>query len=241
MVAEVAIVADLVDNLYVQKFNRIFTHKTFQLLAILVFLTIILVASTILRPDVFQNLFSKVKTFGLEVYSGELWKEKSQARVFMEDGSLKISFQITADDRKVLQTFNQKIGLKDEYLDGIAVKLDAVTTQKLQDFLPVQLVLQIDSDSIRFQSGLVTGFASSLVSETKEFATESGKLKYVQYSPTEFQLKITEPYPLIKYATSSGQFVLSDKLLQVYPILERVGTIEMSVNGKSLSGEVKLK
>ncbi len=140
-----------------------------------------------------------------------------------------------------MQTFNQKIGLKDEYLDGIAVKLDAVTAQKLQDFLPLHLVLQIDSDSIRFQSGLVTGFASSLVSETKEFATESGKLKYVQYSPTEFQLKITEPYPLIKYATSSGQFVLSDKLLQVYPILERVGTIEMSVNGKSLSGEVKLK
>lgn len=220
-----------------QKFKQIIIHKTFLLFLVLIVLTSILAATTFFRPD----LFGKIKVYALDIYSGKLWKEKSTARVFLEEGSLKIVFDIADEDKANLGKYNNKIGVSSAYLEGLAFKIDDNSQKKLNSFLPLHLDLQIMPDEINFQSGIVPGFASSLVTETKEIATESGKLKFAQYSQNEFQLEIVDPSPLLKYATSSGQFVLSEKLLQLYPILERVGTIKMSVNGKSVSGEVRLK
>ncbi len=204
-------------------------------------LTSILVLTTILRPDVFQEMFSKINVFASDIASGKLWKEKSQARVYLADGSLKVNFQISTVDQSAVKAFNQKLGVSDEYLQGVAIKIDSESQQKLQSFLPVNLTLEIEDDRIIFQNGIIAGFASSLVTKTMEYATGSSKLKISHYSPTEFLLDITDPEPLLQEATASGKFVLSDKLLPLYPILERVSTIEMSVNGKSVSGEVKLK
>lgn len=220
-----------------QKFKQIITHKTFLLFLVLIVLTCILAATTFFRPD----LFDKLRIYATNIYSGNLWKEKSTARVFSESGDLKIQFKIVSADEKNLQIFNQKLGVSRDYIDGISLDLDAASMKKIEQFLPIDLNLVITPESISYKSGIVPGFASSLVTETKEFATDSAKLKLSQYSAAEFKLEIVDPEPLIKYATTSGQFVLSDKLLPLYPILARVGTIEMSVNGKSLSGEVKLK
>jgi hypothetical protein len=225
----------------VQKFRQILTHKTFQLFSILVVLISILALTTIFRPDVFQEMFSRIGIFAADLKSGKMWKEKSQAKLFVEEGSLKINFQITPEDEKSLKFFNQKLGVSDSYLQGIALKIDEATQKKLQSFLPVHLDLQIGEDKIMFDSGILTGFASSLVTETTEFATGSSKLKMSQYSPTQMEVDINQPEPLLQYATSSGQFVLSDKLQPLYPILGRVSAIKMSVNGKSVSGKVKIK
>ncbi len=227
-------------NFFIQA-KTLLTYKTFQLFLVLVVLTSILILTTFLRPDIFQEMFSKISVFASDITTGRLWKEKSQAELFMEDGLLKVNFQISPDDQPAIKIFNQKLRVSEDYLQGIALKIDRDSEQKLQSYLPLNLILDIETDRITFQSGLVPGFVSSFVTETKEIATGSSKLKLSQYSPTEFALEIRDPEPLLQYATASGQFVLSDKLSPVYPILERISTIEMSVNGKSLSGEVRLK
>lgn len=224
-----------------RKVVGIFKNKTFLLLAVLVVLTIFLVVTTILRPEVFQQTFKKLQSFASDISTGKLWREKSQARVFIEDESLKVAFTISPDDQPNLKLFNQKLAIGEAYLDGIALKLDTQSIKKLEPFLPLELIIQIEPERIEFQNGIVPGFASSLVTETTELSTGSARLKMVRYSQTEYSLEIADPEPLLQQATASGQFVLSDKLLQLYPILERVSTIEMNINGKSVSGEVKLK
>jgi hypothetical protein len=108
----------------VQKLKRILTHKTFQLLVVLAILTTILVTTTILRPDIFQQAFNKLAVLASDITSGRIWKEKSQARVFIEDGALKIAFTITPEDQITLKKFNQKLAIGDDYLDGLAFKLE---------------------------------------------------------------------------------------------------------------------
>lgn len=197
--------------------------------------------TTFFRPQLLIGSFNRLKVLAGDIYQGKVFAEKSTARVFTESGKVNIQFKIVKSDRNALTQFNQKLGVGEEYLKGISLDLDDVTIKKLADFLPLDLTLLVTPDKVDVKSGIVPGFASSLITETKEFSTGSGKLKMSQFSSSEFKLEIADPEPLLKYATESGQFVLSDKLIPLFPILARVGTIEMSVNGKSVSGNIKVK
>lgn len=224
-----------------QKLKNLLTHRTFLLFLVLIVLTGVLAVTTFLRPQLLIGSFNHLKVLAGDIYQGKVFAEKSTARVFTESGKVNIQFKIVKNDKNALSQFNQKLGVGEEYLEGISLDLDDATIKRLEDFLPLDLTLLVTPDRVDFKSGIVPGFVSSLVTETKEFSTGSARLKLSQYSAAEFKLEITDPEPLLKYATSSGQFVLSDKLWPLYPILARVGTIEMLVNGKSVSGEVILK
>jgi hypothetical protein len=225
----------------VQKLKNLLTHRTFLLFLVLTVLTGFLAVTTFFRPQLLIGSFNRLKDLGGDIYQGRVFAEKSSARVFTESTKVNIQFKIVKNDKSALSQFNQKLGVGEEYLKGIVLDLDDVTIKKLEDYLPLDLTLEVTPDRVNFKSGIVPGFVSSLVTETKEFSTGSGKLKMSQFSSSEFKLEITEPEPLLKYATESGQFVLSDKLLPLFSILARVGTIELLVNGQSVSGGINVK
>ncbi len=224
-----------------QKLKNLLTHRTFLLFLVLIVLTVVLAVTTFFRPQIFIETFNHLKNLTQDLYDGRVFAEKSTARVFIENNKLNIEFKVASKDKVALSQINQKLGSEDAYLEGVSIGLDETSIKKLANFLPLELDLQITPDRVEFRSGIVPGFASSLITETKEFSTGSATLKMSQYSASEIKLNITDPEPLLRYATESGKFVLSDKLLPLFPILARVGTIEMSVNGKSVSGEVAFK
>lgn len=224
-----------------QQLKKIFKSKTVLLFLALIILTILLAEETFYNPKVFSRTFDDLKVLATKLYEGNVFKEKSSAKIWTENQSLKFKFQITSNDKAAINQFNQKLGIGNEYLDGISLDLDPETIKELNNFLPVDVTVKITPESINFSNGGTSGIVSSLVGDAKEYSTGSGKLRYRQSLDTEFQLEITDPEPLLKDATASGKFVLSDKLQPLFPILARVGTIEMNVSGKSVNGNISLK
>lgn len=224
-----------------QKLKQIFIHKTFWLFITLIVLTGVLGVTTYFHPKVFNQTYTSIKSLIGQVYEGNVFKEKSNVRIWIENDDLKTHFTIISEDQDALNDFNQKLGIADDYLKGVSVTLDQASIKKLSEFVPIELDLKITSSGFTFSNGIIQGFASSLIRESKEYSSGSGKLKLEQYSATEYDVKIDEPGPLLQAATASGKLTMSDKLLPLFPILHRVSTIEIKVNGKSVSGEVTLK
>ncbi len=221
--------------------SLLITHKTIFLLSLLILLTSILVLTTFFRPQLFGGVFNHLGVFAQQLYQGNVFAEKSTAKIWTEGNNLKIEFILTEDDKQKMQSFNNNLGVKEDYLEGISLELDPESIKKINEFLPVNLGLTIEPKKVSFGSSILPTFVSSLVKDSKEFATEGGKLSFTKSSESEFQLKLDNPQPLLQYATESGQIMMSDKLQLLFPIMDRVGTIEMLVNGKSISGEVRLK
>lgn len=196
--------------------------------------------TTLFKPQLFGGFFNRLGVLAQQVYQGGVFTEKSSAKLWTENNSLKLSFALTKEDQSKMKQFNNNLGVGDDYLEGISLELDPESIQKLSEFLPVNIVLTIEPKKVTFGSSILPTFASSLIKETKEFSTGEGKLKFIKSSDSEFQLVLENPDPLVQYATASGQIVLSDKLRLLFPIMDRVGTIEMLVNGKSISGSIGL-
>lgn len=217
------------------------THKTIFLFGLLILLTGILVLTTLFRPQLFGGVFNRFGVLAQQIYQRNIFAEKSSIKLWTENTALKLEFSLTKEDKQKMQVFNKNLGIGNDYLQGISLELDPESIQKLSEFLPVNVALTIEPKRISFASSILPTFASSLIKENKEFATEGGKLKFSKSSDSEFQLVMEDPRPLLKYATESGQIMMSDKLHLLFPILDRVGTIEMLVNGKSVSGSIEIK
>lgn len=221
--------------------SLLITHKTIFLLVLLILLTSILVLTTFLRPQLLGGFFNRVGVIAQQIYQRNVFTEKSTVKVWTEEKALKLEFNITREDKQKMQSFNKNLNIDDDYLKGVSLELDDESIQRLKEFLPLNIALTIEPNKVTFGSSILPTFASSLIKETKEFATGEGKLKFTKSTDTEFQLILENPKPLLQYATESGKVMMSDKLHLLFPILDRVGTIEMLVNGKSVSGEIRLK
>lgn len=232
-----------------QRLKNLFkTRKTVLLILLLSILTGFLTLSTLYNPRVLNQAISNVKSVSTEVSdqvtnvsSGEIFREKSTARVWAEGSQLRVQFKVVPEDKVAMAEFNQKLGVDDDYLDGISFELDQESIVRLSNLLPLDLTLSVTGGSLKFDNGVLPGFTSSLITDTIEIATGSGKLNLKRHSASEFTLDVEDPAPLLHHAVTSGQLVLSDKLAQMFPILERVSTIELRVNGKSVNGSFNLK
>lgn len=215
--------------------------RSLILSGVLLLLIIALGFQIYLNPQFLVQAYQKEVVLAQQIRSGELWAQKSTAKVWVDGQSLKLQFDVVDRDKPMLEQFNQNLGTNDDYLKGISVDLDPQTIQFLQQFTPITLTLKITDHQIGFKSSEIPGFASSFIKDEKQFATESGNLDLKISSNDEFQLNIQDPEPLVKYATHSGQLNLSSKLNPLFPLLERVSTIRMMVNGKSINGVLNLK
>ena len=119
--------------------------------------------------------------------------------------------------------------------------IDENMKNALSQNLPVDLKLTVLEKSLSFNSNLVSGLQNPLGKSDFEFATGSSKLNLQYSDSSKYQLKIEDPFDLLNYATASGKLTASSKLEGLFKSLPKVATIEVNVNGKSISGKIGLR
>ena len=167
--------------------------------------------------------------------------ESSTADVFIEDGYLRFTFKIDNNDKLKVIEFNRRLGVGGDYLDGVSIKLDPDSLNRLQPMLPVHVKLDFDDSKVSFSSQASNLLSPGFSGQNYNIATGSGKLGFQAKDAQNFELQIQDPEPVLQYATGSGQLHLSTKLNPLFPILEKVSSINLTVNGKNVQGEMRLK
>jgi hypothetical protein len=167
--------------------------------------------------------------------------EASTAEFFIQEGYLKFNFKVTNNDKLKAIEFNRRLGVGGDYLEGISFKLDPDSLNKLQPIMPIHVNLNIDDDKVTFSSKGSNLLSPGFSGQNYNIATGSGKLSFQAKDSQSFDLQIQDPEPVLQYATGSGQLHLSSKLNPMFPILQKVATIKVSVDGKNVNGEVTLK
>jgi hypothetical protein len=166
--------------------------------------------------------------------------QKSQVNLTTDNQSINASFKIAQKDQANVTAFSQNLGVSEEWTKGIHLKLDLGSSNFMNN-LPPQLLLRFNPKEVNFESPGLPLLNSALPSKDYHFATESGKLDLRRISDKSYTLSITDPEPLAKYATSSSQLYFSNQLRTLFPILSKIATIELKMNGGSLRGVVRLK
>lgn len=136
----------------------------------------------------------------------------SKAYLKLDNSQVKVDFKIMPQDQLAAREFSQNLGLN---FQSLSLKFDDDTTMNLKNYLPMELNLKISPKEL-------------------QFSNQSLK------SAGDYQIKLADPAKALMEATQSGQFYLSPILESLFPILEKVATIDLSA-GRSVSGDVKLK
>ncbi len=178
--------------------------------------------------------------FGLEQTLSSL-QQKSTAEVFLEGNKIKARFNIGPKDKPSALAFSQNLGIGDGWMSGVSATLDDQSLEKLSKILPVKLNLKFSGEGASFETLGLPSLESGLSKSEYNFATESGRLTLKTQDNNDFSLEVSDPGPLLNYATVSGQFRASAKVVEMVPILSKMAKIEVRVNGKNVRGEVKLK
>lgn len=220
--------------------------RSYILGAVLVFLLVILgIQITIFSKSLGVDLKSYVLSFRETYLSGR----KSLATLYIDDNKVKVKFNIADKDRLDALEFSRKLGASEAWMEGISLDLDSGTRNKLSQVLPLELFVSFRKDSLKFkstQSSFAAKFKNKALQSAQsksdfEFATGSGKISLKSQNERDFSLDIKDPSPLLQYATESGQIYLSKKVYDMFPISGNIARIEISVNGKDVSGEILLK
>lgn len=168
-------------------------------------------------------------------------KQKSQAQISFSDSSINISFLINPKDQIAMQQFSSNLGVGSDWTKGINFKLDQDSVKFLSKIMPSKLSLSFSPKEIDFSNQGLYFLNSSLPSQSYSLATGSAHLNLERESGENFNLTISDPKPLVEYASSSGKLYLSNQLQSLFPIMDKVATIELKVNGGNLQGSIKLK
>lgn len=193
-----------------------------------------------------------VTLFGISIEiqkKGRLWvktwlgryHQKSIAYLQLKDNDLEISFQIEDADKEKLDRLITDFKIGENWQKGIVLSLDSQSKQFLTELLPVKLDLTFSDGSMNFTTPAIFTLNSSLSGEKYEYATGSGKLTLDKKSERDFNIKIYSPGDLLKGATESGKLHLSSKLFNIFPILDRIDKIDITVQNKNINGKVEYK
>ncbi len=165
---------------------------------------------------------------------------KSYTEANIVDRELRLNVSLDNLDKASFESFFKDLGVSPIY--SLNLKFNDESINYLSKILPQRVNLNfVTAKDVKFQSADILVLDSSLVGEDWNFATSSGKLHLKKRTDQDFILDIFDPGALVPNATSSGKFYLSDKLATLYPILGKIATINLRVNGKSISGEIRLK
>lgn len=190
------------------------------------------------RPFISHNIFLNGFLFD------QALTDQSTAEISIEGNMLKINFDIKEADKAQLLNFSQKLGITDDYLHGFAIELDQKSLDYLRPSTPAQVSIFFKENSLVFKSktGTSSNLQSSLPKEDFNFATGSSSINLKVSGGQSYSLKVLDPKPLIDLASSSGRIFYSKKITSfILPILERIATISLEVNLKSINGEITLK
>lgn len=207
-----------------------------------------LVVVILLAIGVFVKIAYDANVFGsdfraivLGTFQKNPFKKQSQVHVSLVDSKLNLNFDLIEEDRPAFRGFVKNWFDIEEEVKSISFGIDENAKNILSQNLPVDLKIEVSDKSLSFSSKLISGLKNPLGKSDFEFATGSSKLNAQYSDSSKYQFKLEDPYDLVNYATSSGKLTASSKLEGLFKSLPKVATIELNVNGKSISGQIILK
>lgn len=165
----------------------------------------------------------------------------STADIYTQGDQLKIDFAITKSDNEKMSNFSDNLGVSKAWLEGISLKMDLWSIDKLKQFLPVGVNLSISDKQLSFNSFFLPGLNSSMPIQNYQISSGSSKLMLNARNSSDFDLVVTDPNSIAQYATSSGKLYISSQLQELFPLLEKIAKITLVVRGKNASGNILLK
>lgn len=231
----------IIQTLQRVKENLAPNKKSLALMVILLLLIGILGVKVAFKPQLLNEQILYIQNAFQNISRSKPWIQSSQAYINIERENVQIKFKVASGDQSLIKQFSSNLGVSEEYLSGISFEVDENTKANLEQFLPINVNLDISPKRMGFFTPGIKGLESSLIKDKLEFATGSSKLDLKVRGDKEIELEIQDPEPMLKYATNSGQINLSDKLEPLFPIMEKIATIKLEINGNHLEGEIVLK
>lgn len=177
----------------------------------------------------------------LNSFSKNPFSKQSRLNVSLIDLKLNLIFSLTEEDKPKFQAFIRNWFGESEEVKNVSLGLDKNLKAFLSPNLPVDLNLKISEKSLEFTGQNTPGLQNALIKTDVEFATGEGKLSLKYSDSSRYQLVVENPEDLVSYATGSGIITASEKLEGLFKSLSQAATIELNVNGKNISGSIKLK
>lgn len=189
----------------------------------------------------FTTLGQDFKQRFLSSFTNNPFRKQSAVNLSLSDLKLKMDFDLLEEDKSNFQTFtNNWFGVSGK-ISNLQIGIDENLKTYLTSSLPLKLNLVISDKNLEFKSQIIPGLKTTLVKNDFEFATRSGKIQIKYSDQSKYQVLIENPTDLANYATSSGILSGSDKISRLFQTLPKVATIELTVSGKNVSGNIKLK
>lgn len=210
-------------------------------LAIVLALLLSLVAEAAFTPHILNAQLNWVEGYVNVLRRTKPWEESSQAYLNLESDEVVLTFKVSKKDRPNAEVFLRNAGMDFQVLEGIRLEIDPETRKQLSEFLPIQLNVSVSDKKLSFYTPGFRGLDSSLIKKKEEYATGSSKLLMVMAGDKQMKFEVNDPEPLLIQATSSGQLTMSAKLATLFPILSKVDTMKIDINGDHVEGEIELK
>ncbi len=121
-----------------------------------------------------------------------------------ENGALQVNFKIVRKDQEVIDQFSSNLGVSKDWMSGISLRLDPKTLEFLKKF-PQKLTLNFTPKEVDFSSHGVSLLSSSITPQSFEMASGSAKLSVKVSGEKDYNISLSKPADLLKYATSSGR------------------------------------
>lgn len=205
-----------------------------RFLPLLLFLTLIFLTTTLLIVGVTKGWYQ-------QFLDNNVLSSKSRALLGLNGDILELDFKITEKDKPKVDYFLKKLQVSDDVYQGIRLEIDQSFADTLQKFLPTTVDLDFGNDKLIFRNKQFPTLNSSLSQSKYEYSSGSAKLVVKSASERAFNIEITDPKRLVESASASSHLYVSSKIEQLFPILGRIGTIKLDIDGKNLNGEISLK
>lgn len=167
---------------------------------------------------------------------------KSSVLLKIEGNFLKVKFNILEKDKVQAESFLNSLEIDKRVFDEeLSLELDEGSIEKIYSSLPNNLSLNFSGKRLEFSNVLLKKLDNGLSEKSFEFATGSGKIVLNTDGAQNLSLEILEPNALVKYATSSGDLLISKKMSELFPMLSKIATMKLNVSGKTISGEIEVR
>lgn len=210
---------------------------TVLLLLLLIFLSIVV----FIKFSLGFNSLEDFKVRFLNSFTQNPFRKQSQVNVSLADSKLNLNFDLIEEDKPKFGIFINKWFGTNEEIHSISIGIDENTAAFLAGSLPIQLNISVNENQLEFKNQSIPTLQNALIKNDFDFATGSGKLSIKFTDPSKYQINIENPAELAFYATSSGILTVSTKIEGLFKSLPKIATIEMNVNGKNISGSIRLK
>lgn len=168
-------------------------------------------------------------------------RDRSYVKLTYEGNTINLSFDIAPEDVEEAAKFSKRLGIKDDWMEGISLTLDQKTVNLLRDNLPEKVALDFEDQGAGFSSQSSPKLKSSLLGKNYQLATATGSLTLNASSERDYDLKIVEPLAVLEYADAQGKIYLSTRAEGLLPLVEKIARIEIYSKNGEIKGKIQLK